>query len=360
MPLHPGTASLKPFKHALLLLAALGVCLGQGAATAAPLTLSGTATYLARIAAPPNAVFAARIERVTPGAAPEIVGRFLQAPAGNPPSRFEIAYETAGGGQLRLVTRVIADDRVLFSAEKDLDAAAMAGAPVELVMSAGTGQAPTAVGTATPTHMVGLYSYIADTGSFLRCDTQQRLPVATEGDNAALESAYSNTRRNPGEGLLAEVVGRIVERLPMEGRTRPTLVVDRFVTIRAEDSCPKQAGDAAPGLTNTYWKLTQLGGSAIVPEKGKREAHLIFKDQRVSGSGGCNSMAGGYTLDGETLKFSQMAGTMMACAAGMDEESRLGLALTLVARWKISGRQLDLLDSEGQLLARLEANALYN
>ncbi|MCX7151415.1 MAG: META domain-containing protein, partial [Proteobacteria bacterium] len=316
--------------------------------------------YLARIAAPPNAVFAARIERVTPGAAPEIVGRFLQAPAGNPPYRFEIAYETAGGGQLRLVTRVIADDRVLFSAEKDLDAAAMAGAPVELVMSAGTGQAPTAVGTATPTHMVGLYSYIADTGSFLRCDTQQRLPVATEGDNAALESAYSNTRRNPGEGLLAEVVGRIVERLPMEGRTRPTLVVDRFVTIRAEDSCPKQAGDAAPGLTNTYWKLTQLGGSAIVPEKGKREAHLIFKDQRVSGSGGCNSMAGGYTLDGETLKFSQMAGTMMACAAGMDEESRLGLALTLVARWKISGRQLDLLDSEGQLLARLEANALYN
>ena len=351
---------MKPFKHALLLLAALGVCLGQGAATAAPLTLSGTATYLARIAAPPNAVFAARIERVTPGAAPEIVGRFLQAPAGNPPYRFEIAYETAGGGQLRLVTRVIADDRVLFSAEKDLDAAAMAGAPVELVMSAGTGQAPTAVGTATPTHMVGLYSYIADTGSFLRCDTQQRLAVATEGDNAALESAYSNTRRNPGEGLLAEVVGRIVERLPMEGRTRPTLVVDRFVTIRAEDSCPKQAGDAAPGLTNTYWKLTQLGGSAIVPEKGKREAHLIFKDQRVSGSGGCNSMAGGYTLDGETLKFSQMAGTMMACAAGMDEESRLGLALTLVARWKISGRQLDLLDSEGQLLARLEANALYN
>lgn len=351
---------MKPFKHALLLLAALGVCLGQGAATAAPLTLSGTATYLARIAAPPNAVFAARIERVTPGAAPEIVGRFLQAPAGNPPYRFEIAYETAGGGQLRLVTRVIADDRVLFSAEKDLDAAAMAGAPVELVMSAGTGQAPTAVGTATPTHMVGLYSYIADTGSFLRCDTQQRLPVATEGDNAALESAYSNTRRNPGEGLLAEVVGRIVERLPMEGRTRPTLVVDRFVTIRAEDSCPKKATDAAPGLTNTYWKLTQLGGSAIVPEKGKREAHLIFKDQRVSGSGGCNSMAGGYTLVGETLKFSQMAGTMMACAAGMDEESRLGLALTLVARWKISGRQLDLLDSEGQLLARLEANALYN
>ncbi|MEI6303429.1 MAG: META domain-containing protein [Betaproteobacteria bacterium] len=349
---------MKPPRHALLFVAALAAVLAHGAASAAPLTLNGTATYLARIAAPPNAVFAARIERITPGAAPEIVGRFLQAPAGNPPYRFEIAYETAGGGQLRLVTRVIADDRVLFSAEKDLDAAAMAGAPVEMVMNAGTQRPPTAVGTAAPTQMLGLYSYIADTGSFLRCDTQQRLPVATEGDNAALESAYSNTRRNPGEGLLAEVVGRIVERLPMEGRTRPTLVVDRFVTIRAEDSCPKKATDAAPGLTNTYWKLTQLGGSAIVPEKGKREAHLIFKDQRVSGSGGCNSMAGGYTLDGETLKFSQMAGTMMACAAGMDEESRLGLAMTLVARWKINGKQLDLKDMQGNTVASLEGMAI--
>jgi len=134
--------------------------------------------------------------------------------------------------------------------------------------------------------------------------------------------------------------------------------VDRFVTIRAEDSCPKKATDAAPGLTNTYWKLTQLGGSAIVPEKGKREAHLIFKDQRVSGSGGCNSMAGGYTLDGETLKFSQMAGTMMACAAGMDEESRLGLAMTLVARWKINGKQLDLKDMQGNTVASLEGMAI--
>ncbi len=82
--------------------------------------------------------------------------------------------------------------------------------------------------------MQGEYTYFADTGLFVDCASGQRLPVAQEADNAALESAYLEARPEPGAPLLAIVEGRIEGRMPMEGPgPRPTLIVDRFVSIGA-------------------------------------------------------------------------------------------------------------------------------
>ena len=54
-----------------------------------------------------------------------------------------------------------------------------------------------------------------------------RMPVAQEGDNAALEAAYSKARQMAGAPLLAVVEGRVEDRLPMEGNLeRPTLIVE--------------------------------------------------------------------------------------------------------------------------------------
>ena len=77
--------------------------------------------------------------------------------------------------------------------------------------------------------LTGMYVYQADAGLITVCSTGWKLPVATEGDNAALEAAYSKARRQPGEALLVSLEGRIVPRQPMEGPgPRPTVVVDRF------------------------------------------------------------------------------------------------------------------------------------
>jgi heat shock protein HslJ len=110
-------------------------------------------------------------------------------------------------------------------------------------------------------------------------------------------------------------------------------------------------------LENTRWKLTRLGESDVTPASAAQEAYIILDPgtQRVSGSGGCNRLTGHYVLSGHHLRFSQMAGTMMACLQGMETEGAFLQGLGSVDAWKIAGRQLELLDSAGKLVARFEA-----
>ena len=124
-----------------------------------------------------------------------------------------------------------------------------------------------------------------------------------------------------------------------------------------------QAQCAAPptgpaSLENTYWKLTALRGRAVAPPaERQREAHLILQpaQRRVVGSGGCNRLSGSYTLDGERLAFGRTAGTMMACRDGMDQERALLDTLAQVARWRIDGQRLMLLDERGAPLLQFDA-----
>jgi putative lipoprotein len=110
-------------------------------------------------------------------------------------------------------------------------------------------------------------------------------------------------------------------------------------------------------LENTYWKLAELGGGPVAAASGQQEAHFILHraDKRVSGSGGCNRFTGGYELQGERLTFKQMAGTMMACANGMDTEKAFLSALGKSAQARIKQQQLELLDVSGSVLARFQA-----
>src|SRR5262245_10180364 len=110
-------------------------------------------------------------------------------------------------------------------------------------------------------------------------------------------------------------------------------------------------------LENTYWKLTHLGGAPVTAAEPQRQAHFILNpaDKRVSGSGGCNRFTGGYELNGDRLTFKQMAGTMMACATGMETEQKFLGALHEVAQARINQQQLELLDVSGSPLARFEA-----
>lgn len=113
-------------------------------------------------------------------------------------------------------------------------------------------------------------------------------------------------------------------------------------------------------LRNTYWKLVALRGKPVVVIKGQREPHLILdaKENRVSGSGGCNNIMGSFELDGDRLGFSQMAGTMMMCPEGMEQEASFVQTLETVARFRIAGDALTLDDGKGKAVAKLRAVAL--
>jgi uncharacterized lipoprotein YbaY/heat shock protein HslJ/uncharacterized lipoprotein NlpE involved in copper resistance len=205
--------------------------------------------------------------------------------------------------------------------------------------------------------MRGLYSYMADAAMFTECLSGRRMPVAMEGDHRALEAAYTRTRREPGEALLVTLEGRILQRMPMEGPGPvPTLLPEKFVGIWPDETCGDRVAPVA--LLNTYWKLMQLSGAAVERFNHQREAHLVLHDDnRLAGADGCNQILGSYRIEGDTIAFSQIASTMMACLQGMEQARRFTAALGSVARYRIVGRHLELLDGEGAIQARFEAAA---
>jgi heat shock protein HslJ len=110
-------------------------------------------------------------------------------------------------------------------------------------------------------------------------------------------------------------------------------------------------------LLNTYWKLTQLGEQVITTPQDKREIHFVLhsENQRVAGFSGCNQMMGNYVLNGDQIRFDQMAGTLMACVPDLELERKFLAIFPQVARWKISGETLRLLDAGGATLATFES-----
>jgi heat shock protein HslJ len=124
---------------------------------------------------------------------------------------------------------------------------------------------------------------------------------------------------------------------------------------------PVAASTSTAQLLNTYWKITRLGEQVITTPEGAREIHMVLhaENQRVAGFSGCNNMMGSYVLDGDKLRFEQMAGTMMACVGtGMELEGKFLALFPLVARWEIRGEQLNLRAADGSVLAEFESRYL--
>ncbi len=202
----------------------------------------------------------------------------------------------------------------------------------------------------------GMFSYMADAAGFTECLTGKRMPVAMEGGYLELERAYLAADVEPPALVMASVEARIAQRMPMEGSGMvPTLVVDRFLHLAPGEECPTPFANAP--LRDTYWKLAFAGGQAVLPSEGQPDPHIVLRseEERLAGSDGCNRLIGGYTVNGSSISFGQMASTMMACPGGMDVAKRLADALGAASGWRILGRQLELSDAAGELLARFEA-----
>ena len=102
--------------------------------------------------------------------------------------------------------------------------------------------------------------------------------------------------------------------------TRPLMVhpgdADIMVlTHRVMDAVP-----VTDGLAGTRWKLVELNGKPAEVYDNQPEPHLLFNPEgaqgRISGSDGCNSLIGSYTLQGDRIGFSQLGSTMMLCPKG--------------------------------------------
>lgn len=174
--------------------------------------------------------------------------------------------------------------------------------------------------------------------------TDQIYPVL-EGRNAPLSMLLVFVHGGPVQGSMGEGIG------VLPGSNEGELP-------RAGESCGSSLAESP--LRGTYWKLVRLEGNPVAAAEKQREAHLVFAIDalRVAGSAGCNRVAGGFELEGDGLRFSQMATTMMSCPDGMDQERRFLEALERVEHYRIRGSRLELLDGTGAVIAGFDAVAL--
>ena len=131
--------------------------------------------------------------------------------------------------------------------------------------------------------------------------------------------------------------------------------LDTAIKLATEKIHAGQSKTSMP-LEKTDWQLTQLGTTPIQADPQRGPSITLDPTQhRVSGAGGCNRIMGGYTLEADKLKFTQMASTMMACPSGMDTEQAFLKTLNNVDSWKITADKLELLDASGKTVATFQS-----
>ena len=201
--------------------------------------------------------------------------------------------------------------------------------------------------------MRGMYSYMADTGLFLDCQKQQRIPVAMKGDNITLERAYLKKRYLAGKSLLVELDGRIEQRKKMEGDGKQdTLIVDKFLAIKQQETC---AGSVPPSpLKNTYWKLVELEGQHLTDNPlwlegqrnggaKQRQMHFIIKagSHNLTGFGGCNDFNGPVKNTTTEIIMGPFRTSRKACL-NLKIESEFLTLLSKIDHYAIKGEMLEL------------------
>lgn len=119
-------------------------------------------------------------------------------------------------------------------------------------------------------------------------------------------------------------------------------------------SCQSRPGPAA--LASGEWSLVALGGQPAPTGAKDRRATLIFTagTDRVGGFAGCNSAGGTYVIKGDSIRFSPMVLTRMACDKGMELEQRFVAMVDSARTWRRTADTLELMDGTGTVIARLE------
>jgi heat shock protein HslJ len=137
---------------------------------------------------------------------------------------------------------------------------------------------------------------------------------------------------------------------------------DRLVLLGADSNPVLVYAKLKPlSLTGTDWRLTRYnnGKQALVsPLRGTEPDLMLGEDGSLQGAGGCNRFRGGYTLNRDWLAFGPIASTRMACPEPdgvMEQESAYLRALETVAKYRIEGGELTLLNGDDKPACKFRA-----
>ena len=114
---------------------------------------------------------------------------------------------------------------------------------------------------------------------------------------------------------------------------------------------------ATQSVEGTEWRMLQIGGETVAGDapQGEPTINLDAERSQASGTGGCNGYTGGYTLDGDQIRFTQIASTRRMCPEGMDTEDAFFYALETARTYAVVDGNLELYDAGGERLARFAA-----
>ena len=133
---------------------------------------------------------------------------------------------------------------------------------------------------------------------------------------------------------------------------RISLITTALLLLGLLSACG--GGSALPGgdpLNGTAWSLASTDGAA--PLTGTTQT-LSFADGKVSGSAGCNSYGGTYSLGGSNIQIKDVVSTLMACLdpqGVMDQETAFLSALMSAQSYELSENNLQIKTSDGKTLA---------
>lgn len=114
-------------------------------------------------------------------------------------------------------------------------------------------------------------------------------------------------------------------------------------TVTLPPTVPTEPTTAQEPLTNTSWQLTAIGDTnALLGATGNPVTLTFSADGQVGGTAGCNSYGGNYAIEGDTITFTEIVSTLIACsdAAVMAQEEQYLAALNSTEHFTLAGDQL--------------------
>lgn len=169
-----------------------------------------------------------------------------------------------------------------------------------------------------------------------------KFTISKEGNTITLGGLKEEAQ--PSQYLIGE---NSLTQLDMTGKKIEGALAEKYVLVKGK-----------PSIEEKYWKLIQLHGSDVTKEPGDRkEANLMLKaaGNRVTGSGGCNTISGIYTLSGESgVTFTKVISTQMECPT-METEPKFIKVLGVVDQYIIRNDTLMLMKGTNPPSAKLVA-----
>ena len=109
---------------------------------------------------------------------------------------------------------------------------------------------------------------------------------------------------------------------------------------------------ATPSILEQTWRAETIAGDPVL--RNSDSTLSIASDMRAGGRGGCNSYFAQAELDAESLRFSAIAATKMACLdeATTAQETAFFAALEGARFWRLDADRLVLVDARGEELVR--------